>query len=335
MRNNKGVTLIALAITIIVLLILASITIGSVRDKKGIVKQAESSSAEAEKESIIEKIEADLYNEKIKTGKKPTKSELKDMIEANGYSETLAEDSFTSKGGKYTINYDEILGWEDKYAEKQLILHLDAINNIGEGDKKHSTTSNIWKNLAGNNNNGVITGAVWNENNLSLDGQDDWINLGRFMDKHKMTVETTVMLRNIQTGNRDIIGNWDAGGYGIYINSAKAISAIWVQGNSDYTRINPNYNLELNKIYNISTTYDGNTYKMFINGEKKEEKAITGKIKNPANNTIMAIGADPSGEKAMGEFLDMNVYSTRIYDRALTEKEVKNNYEIDKARFGI
>ena len=42
MKNNKGVTLISLAITIIVLLILASITIGSITDKKGILKDRKS-----------------------------------------------------------------------------------------------------------------------------------------------------------------------------------------------------------------------------------------------------------------------------------------------------
>ena len=197
MRNNKGVTLIALAITIIVLLILASITIGSVRDKKGIVKQAESSSAEAEKESIIEKIEADLYNEKIKTGTKPTKSELKKIIETNGYSETLAEDSFTSKGGKYTINYDEILGWEG-YIEDGLVLHLDAIDNIGEGDSKHNNTSNIWKDLSGNGNDATLTNinqsdaeSGWDNNCLKLDGIDDYavINDSATMKPNDQTIE--------------------------------------------------------------------------------------------------------------------------------------------------
>ena len=141
-KKENGITLIALAITIIILLILAGVAIGSIKGNKGIIKEAENSSAEAERESIIEKIEADLYNEKIKTGKRPTKSELKKIIETNGYSETLAEDSFTSKDDKYTINYDEILGWEG-YIEDGLVLHLDAIDNIGEGDSKHRDRKSV------------------------------------------------------------------------------------------------------------------------------------------------------------------------------------------------
>lgn len=112
-KKQAGVTLIALAITVIVIIILAGVSTSAIKDKKGTIKQAKESSATAERESIIEKIEADLYNEKIKTGKKPTKVELKKIIEEKGYSESIAEDNFISKNGNYTIDYNEIIGWED------------------------------------------------------------------------------------------------------------------------------------------------------------------------------------------------------------------------------
>ena len=41
MKNNKGVTLIALVVTIIVLLILAAVTISMLRGENGIIKQAQ------------------------------------------------------------------------------------------------------------------------------------------------------------------------------------------------------------------------------------------------------------------------------------------------------
>lgn len=40
MRENKGITLIALAITIIVLVILAGVTIGMITSDNGVVKEA-------------------------------------------------------------------------------------------------------------------------------------------------------------------------------------------------------------------------------------------------------------------------------------------------------
>lgn len=112
-QKEKGVTIIALVITIIVLLILAGISITTLTGEKGLINQARDNSSEAQRESIIGKIEADLFKEKTKTGNTPSKEDLKKIIEENGYNEgALGEDSFVTKDGGHTINYDEIIGWE-------------------------------------------------------------------------------------------------------------------------------------------------------------------------------------------------------------------------------
>ena len=79
-RKERGVTLIALVVTIVVLLILASIGIGAITGDNGVIKQSNETKQSAERESIIEKIEADLYTEKTKTGKTPSKNDLKELI---------------------------------------------------------------------------------------------------------------------------------------------------------------------------------------------------------------------------------------------------------------
>ena len=84
-KKENGITLIALAVTIIVLIILAGISITSLTGKKGLINQARTNSENAQKESIIEKIEADLLKEKTKTGNTPSKEDLKKIIEENGY----------------------------------------------------------------------------------------------------------------------------------------------------------------------------------------------------------------------------------------------------------
>ena len=62
-RKERGVTLIALVVTIVVLLILASIGIGAITSDNGVIKQSNETKQSAERESIIEKIEADLYTD--------------------------------------------------------------------------------------------------------------------------------------------------------------------------------------------------------------------------------------------------------------------------------
>ena len=74
-RKERGVTLIALVVTIVVLLILVSIGIGAITSDNGVIKQSNETKQSAERESIIEKIESDLYTEKTKTGKTPSKND--------------------------------------------------------------------------------------------------------------------------------------------------------------------------------------------------------------------------------------------------------------------
>lgn len=111
--KENGVTLIALIVTIIVLIILAGISITTLTGEDGLINQATNNSQEAQKQSIIDKIQAELLKEKTKTGNTPSKDDLKSIIQENGLNEgTLGEDSFVVKDGGYTISYNEIIGWE-------------------------------------------------------------------------------------------------------------------------------------------------------------------------------------------------------------------------------
>lgn len=116
--ENRGITLVALIVTVVVLLILAGVSIGALTNRKGLIQEAHNSADQAQRESIIQKIQADLLVEKTKTGDNPNKNTLKDIIEENGYNEgELGEDSFITKDGEYEIQYSEILGWEDRIAD--------------------------------------------------------------------------------------------------------------------------------------------------------------------------------------------------------------------------
>lgn len=97
-KQNKGITLIALAITVIILLILAGVAIGSIAGNKGTISEARNSTESAQRNSIIEKIQADLLTEKTKTGTIPTKDDLINVIKENGYAKgEPGDDSFISK----------------------------------------------------------------------------------------------------------------------------------------------------------------------------------------------------------------------------------------------
>ena len=72
MRNQKGITLIALVITIIVLLILAGVSIAMLTGKNGILTQANNAKAETAKAEAVEKInmslnaiKSEIYNKQV------------------------------------------------------------------------------------------------------------------------------------------------------------------------------------------------------------------------------------------------------------------------------
>ncbi len=109
-KRNQGITLISLVITIIILLILSGITIGAISRDNSLINKAEEDSKNAQRETIIEKIEADLYNQKIKMGTTPNKDILKEIAKNYG---TISEDKLITKDGNYEINFDEIIGWEE------------------------------------------------------------------------------------------------------------------------------------------------------------------------------------------------------------------------------
>ena len=51
--------------------------------------------------------------------------------------------------------------------------------------------------------------------------------------------------------------------------------------------------------------------------------------------TVMALGCNPINNTSEMEFFNGRIYDAQIYNRALTEDEIRQNYEIDKVRFNI
>lgn len=116
--SQKGITLIALVITIIVLLILAGISIAMLTGENGILTQAQKAKEETEKASVIEQAKTDILEIQIEGNIILTKTQLKDVL--SKYFEPMPEevsidDILTTKedyGGKYEIAVSEIYDGE-------------------------------------------------------------------------------------------------------------------------------------------------------------------------------------------------------------------------------
>ena len=105
-KNNKGITLIALVITIIVLIILAGVSINLVLDENGITKKAKEAKenmqiAQGEEEDILNKITDFIENE----GKVVTKG----PVAGGSYDNPYIPEGFTHTEGEGTWNNGYII----------------------------------------------------------------------------------------------------------------------------------------------------------------------------------------------------------------------------------
>ena len=213
------------------------------------------------------------------------------------------------------------------YVKDGLIVWYDGTNNTGNG---HSNNATKWKNLTSNKYDGVINGgAVWNSNYLQFDGVNDWVNMG-IIKEPNITIETVI---SHDTGTKTYgVNNFQNGGLGFSDDYSKGYNALIININGYYQTISSKTNFLTNKIYSLSGKYDGDSADFFENGQKYS-LARSGAI-SYNNDTVTVLGGNPAGSSCSG-FVKEKIYSVRIYNRALTDDEILQNYEVDKTIFGI
>lgn len=101
-----------------------------------------------------------------------------------------------------------------------------------------------------------------------------------------------------------------------------------------YESIRSKVNVIPNKLYSLSGRIDFAGVSLNENGTQYN-KNIEGDIVKTTRDTIFMLGADPGGKVSTNEYFNGKIYSVRLYNRALSDEEVKHNYEIDMAKFGI
>jgi hypothetical protein len=83
----------------------------------------------------------------------------------------------------------------------------------------------------------------------------------------------------------------------------------------------------------IILTWDGTTQKNYINAVLKNSESLSGSVQNFSTTTGMgdAVQAGANGYREV----QGRVYSVKIYNKALTQAEISQNYNATKSRFGL
>ena len=80
--------------------------------------------------------------------------------------------------------------------------------DASEESTTYSNTTTIWKDLTGRYD-GVVSGAKWGKNYITLDGVDDWVNFGVMDFSTSASLEAVISPESIKSGEMDILNNFE------------------------------------------------------------------------------------------------------------------------------
>jgi len=239
---------------------------------------------------------------------------------------------------KFTSNYHEkILNGAYPVLEEPLIpVTIEDNGTVRKADLSqewYNYTNKKWANAVISQNsydvlsrNGLVHGATKQDGYASFDGIDDTIELGINPNfKEGFSLILRFKPYNFATGLKEMFGNWESGGGGLYLTSAY-LGANMVSTNLNKT-IYSKTTLEEGKIYTAVYTFDKTTFKLFLNGEFQGSTEIGASeiINSPYS---MILGANPDGDVSRNH-TNFDAYQIGIYNRALTEEEIKENFSSD------
>lgn len=262
---------------------------------------------------------------------------------------------YVEQSGSYIINVvhgneidlgKETLDISPEYAETNLVLNYDAINNIN--DDEHSSDTTVWKDLSKKKNDAQITGATWGENYLSFDGLDDFAVTTSDVDYGDSCAITLqfVLVGGLENDVTQMIlessENFDTNniGYGILYSdySTNNLSTI-VHSNNDYNAKTTEDSIIDEDDINVFTVVinNYNEYNSFIkiykNGELLELKKVNNYEYDLSNTKFENYKMYIASRAGNSYFSKMKLGALRVYNRELNKNEINDSYELDSRRF--
>lgn len=250
-----------------------------------------------------------------------------------GYAAFSTNLSITAKGNikEYTT---------EDYVQDGLFLHLDGIYNTKQGHNQNATS---WDNLIDNGYNltmfGFSNGITWtSDNGLEFDGVDDYIDSGFKQDVLGNDITIDIVVNNEEINNhRGLVGyHWsnDYTGFAIQFNDNKLLWYYYGSDTECFIRTSVEQTKTLiNKTSEITAIMSANNYiSLYIDGEEVSTTfcSIPFEPWSRGDNLIIARTLPLSDR-----FFKGNIYNYKIYRKALTEEEVKQNYRVNKQRYDI
>ena len=167
-------------------------------------------------------------------------------------------------------------------------------------------------------------------------------NVWKTFDTSKFTIAVWIKLTSANGVNQDGIPNNINGAIGIMSEGVSFSFMIRSQKPTLQVRdtregyywayYTANTQLSINQWHHIALVVDGNNIKIYINGNLDKQFTLDATVVLPDNNTYFAAGCDfPGGDEYfIGKYNDI-----RVYDEALTTKEIRELYKTCIAHYSF
>jgi hypothetical protein len=222
-----------------------------------------------------------------------------------------------------------------------LVLYLDAAN-----PNSYVSGSTTWNDISSGGNNGtLINGPTYSSANggsIVFDGLDDYVNLGVNLDNiftgSSFTVNMWVSSSiNLPSGPNGfiLISNYSGDipvNAGFQLAWGGASDTLYAFGDGYLSRTLDNVTgLTSNVWYNITFVYVRNTSgNIYLDGINKTNTSFTNTVNAPSQNLKLGVRSDNNTFPWYGKMV-----ITQVYNRALSDSEILQNYNSARARFGI
>ena len=237
-----------------------------------------------------------------------------------------------------------VTGGQGNIVTNGLVLNLDAANPRSYPQPYNGTT---WFDISGNSRNGTLTnGPTFNAANggsIVFDGTNDTTNFGDILNigLNSWTMSCWVKFTT-SAGTYGIMGKTSLrayiGRYAFFVESTN-IGALF-QPSGNYLITTPIFPYLDNKFHNLVMTINRTGFMFFyIDGISRGtplNASSTNGINLNASTDHLYIGsyADGTGQSP-ALFLNGSIANSSIYNRALSQQEVLQNFNATRARFGI
>ena len=219
-----------------------------------------------------------------------------------------------------------------------MVLNLDAGNY-----RSYPKSGTIWNDLSvGGNNGTLINGPTFSNNNggsIVFDGVDDYVSVPKqtaLVNASQFTIFTWMKRETFQ--KKVVIYQGDNSSNDVAMelwNDENAYFEVGNGSNSYGSIANNSANWQqLVMIFDGTQSSNSTRLKVYINS-RLQTLSFSGTIPSTSgtSNSVFSIG-NTQGIGG-GNFSTGNIASVQIYNRALSDQEVLQNYNVQKSRFGL